>query len=123
MRDKVFANPIEKQFEFDESVATVFDDMLDRSIPFYKEVIELIANIVSLNVEDNSVVLDLGCSTANTLLYLHKIYRLKAKIYRAMITLKLCRILAKKRAKAVWGRYRVVLSRFNFWQDLPKERF
>lgn len=38
--DKVFTKPITKQFEFDEDVAAVFDDMLERSIPFYKEVID-----------------------------------------------------------------------------------
>lgn len=37
MNDKVFAKPIKKQFEFDEEVAAVFDDMLSRSVPFYKE--------------------------------------------------------------------------------------
>ena len=28
MKDKVFEKPIEKKFEFDEAVASVFDDML-----------------------------------------------------------------------------------------------
>ena len=45
--DKVFSQPIKKQFEFDESVASVFDDMLERSIPFYKEVISLICDPLS----------------------------------------------------------------------------
>ena len=35
MKDKVFKQPIEKKFEFDEAVASVFDDMLSRSVPFY----------------------------------------------------------------------------------------
>jgi len=70
--DKVFNESIEKQFEFDEKVASVFDDMLDRSIPFYKEVISLICEIIDANVSDNSVVVDLGCSTANTLLELSR---------------------------------------------------
>ena len=34
-KDKVFKEPIEKMFEFDEAVASVFDDMLSRSVPFY----------------------------------------------------------------------------------------
>jgi len=38
MQDKVFKKPIEKKFEFDEAVASVFDDMLSRSVPFYDEV-------------------------------------------------------------------------------------
>lgn len=70
--DKVFMHPIEKQFEFDENIAVVFDDMLERSIPFYKDVITLICNIILAYTKEGSRVLDLGCSTANTLLSLHK---------------------------------------------------
>ena len=69
--DEIFKKPIEKQFEFDENIASVFDDMLDRSIPFYKEVVSLVCDIVALHVEDDATILDLGCSTANTLLALH----------------------------------------------------
>ena len=68
--DKVFKEPIKKQFEFDENIASVFDDMLERSIPFYKEVVSLICNVINSHVENGSTILDLGCSTANTLLAL-----------------------------------------------------
>ena len=70
--DKVFTKPIEKQFEFDASVASVFDDMASRSIPFYKENLYLIASVLSRLLKPNSLVVDLGCSTANTLLALHR---------------------------------------------------
>ena len=70
--DKVFSKPIKKQFEFDESVATVFDDMLERSIPFYKEVIALICDLVELHCKSDAMIVDLGCSTANILLNLYK---------------------------------------------------
>lgn len=70
--DKVFTKPINKQFEFDEEVAVVFDDMLERSIPFYKEVIELICNVLMHQLPQSARVVDLGCSTANTLLALDK---------------------------------------------------
>ena len=70
--DKVFSKPIKKQFEFDESVATVFDDMLERSIPFYKEVIILVCDLIELHCKSDAKVVDLGCSTANTLLHLYK---------------------------------------------------
>ena len=70
--DKVFTKPIKKQFEFDESVASVFDDMLERSIPFYKEVISLICDLVEVHCKNDAKIIDLGCSTANTLINLHK---------------------------------------------------
>lgn len=70
--DKVFTKPIIKQFEFDEDVAVVFDDMLERSIPFYKEVIALTCKTICQHVKEGANIVDLGCSTANTLLALHK---------------------------------------------------
>ena len=39
------------KFEFNERVAEVFDDMLDRSIPFYGQVIAMIAEIVGRSVK------------------------------------------------------------------------
>ncbi len=79
--DKVFTKPITKQFEFDEDVAAVFDDMLERSIPFYKEVIALTCNVICTHAKPDAKIVDLGCSTANTLLSLYKksskLYHLK----------------------------------------------
>lgn len=72
MRDEIFKLPIKKQFEFDESVVSVFDDMVSRSVPFYSISQELICEILTKNLPANAVVFDLGCSTANTLLELSK---------------------------------------------------
>ncbi|MBL6970418.1 MAG: carboxy-S-adenosyl-L-methionine synthase CmoA [Campylobacterales bacterium] len=69
-KDKVFQNKISKQFEFDEAVASVFDDMLDRSVPYYKQSLELTNNFVLKYVEKDDKVFDLGCSTASTLISL-----------------------------------------------------
>lgn len=72
MKDMVFCNENKKQFEFDESVACVFDDMLDRSIPLYEQNIQFLANLIYKLYPQNAVIVDLGCSTANTLLALYK---------------------------------------------------
>ena len=72
MTDKVFVKSISKQFEFDEEVASVFDDMLSRSVPFYKEMQRLTINFAKNYLEDNDKVYDLGCSTASTLIELSK---------------------------------------------------
>jgi len=70
-QDKVFKQPIEKMFEFDEAVASVFDDMLSRSVPFYDEVRKLIISLILAEQADGKKVLDLGSSTAKFLLDLH----------------------------------------------------
>lgn len=73
MRDEVFKNVISKQFEFDESVASVFDDMVSRSVPFYKQTQELIVLFLSKRLGRGAKVVDLGCSTATTLLELYRL--------------------------------------------------
>jgi tRNA (cmo5U34)-methyltransferase len=69
-KDKVFKKPIVKQFEFDEEVASVFDDMLDRSVPYYKQSLELTISFALRYLNENDKVFDLGCSTASTLISL-----------------------------------------------------
>ncbi len=71
MKDRVFAKELDKKFEFDESVASVFDDMLSRSVPFYKQVQEFVIDYINLNAKDGNRVIDLGCSTAKFLLELN----------------------------------------------------
>jgi len=70
-KDKIFTEKIEKKFEFDEAVASVFDDMLSRSVPFYDEVRALVISLILAEQEEDKKVLDLGSSTAKFLLDLH----------------------------------------------------
>lgn len=69
--DKVFDKPIEKKFEFDQAVASVFDDMLSRSVPFYDEVRKLVISLILAEQADGKKVLDLGSSTAKFLIDLY----------------------------------------------------
>lgn len=71
MKDNVFKKPIEKKFEFDEAVASVFDDMLARSVPFYNDVRELIISLILTEQNDTKKILDLGSSTGKFLLELN----------------------------------------------------
>ncbi len=48
---------------FDKSVTRVFDDMIERSIPQYSVMRELIASLALRNGAVGGTVLDLGCST------------------------------------------------------------
>ncbi len=68
MKDHVFNRPIKKQFEFDADVAAVFDDMLQRSVPFYTETLKLTSRFARLYLKENGRLYDLGCSTASQLL-------------------------------------------------------
>lgn len=72
MKDNIFEKPIKKQFEFDEDVASVFDDMLSRSVPHYEDMLNLTTSFALKYVNENSTIYDLGCSTATTLINIAK---------------------------------------------------
>ncbi len=63
-KDRIFAAPIEKlgDFTFDENVAEVFPDMIQRSVPGYSNIITAIGMLAQSFVTPNSQVYDLGCS-------------------------------------------------------------
>ena len=58
------------KFEFDSGVAEVFDDMLERSIPLYRECQDLTVNWCKRLATPDRCVYDLGCSTGSLLLQL-----------------------------------------------------
>ncbi len=66
-KDQVFAQKMEKvsPFEFDEKVADVFNDMLERSVPMYEESLKQQAGLVSRFYQSGTDVYDLGCSNGN----------------------------------------------------------
>ena len=66
--DKIFTENPQKQFEFDTKVAGVFDDMVSRSIPYYKEVLGLCADFALMYLKPDSTLLDLGTSTGAMLI-------------------------------------------------------
>ena len=70
--DKVFetSDNTEYGFKFDKQVATVFDDMVSRSVPLYTEAQKMIVNLAKEYIQDNTYVYDIGCSTGTTLLLL-----------------------------------------------------
>lgn len=55
-------------FEFNAEVAEVFDDMLERSIPFYAEQQAMIRGLCNRLWIRGTKIHDLGCSTATTLI-------------------------------------------------------
>ena len=80
MNDRVFTKPIEKQFEFDAEVAAVFDDMLQRSVPFYKESQKITEFFVLKKLQHGGLMYDLGCSTASLLLNIHRKLEVEASL-------------------------------------------
>jgi len=70
-RDEIYRQlPGDRDFRFDATVAAVFDDMLERSVPGYRPVIEMTGAILSRFLKPNDLLYDLGCSTGTTLVEL-----------------------------------------------------
>jgi tRNA (cmo5U34)-methyltransferase len=71
--DKVYRDQRESigDFRFDKSVATVFDDMVSRSVPFYGEIQRMVVEIAADYAEPGSSVYDLGISSGTTMVALN----------------------------------------------------
>ena len=57
-----------KPFEFDERVADVFPDMINRSVPGYSQTIALLGVIANQYARENTNIYDLGCSLGASLI-------------------------------------------------------
>lgn len=69
-KDEVFKEEIKKasDFKFGANVANVFDDMVNRSVPFYGEIQRMMAELAADHAREGSDVYDLGCSTGTTMI-------------------------------------------------------
>ncbi len=70
VKDQIFQEKIEKiaDFKFGTAVANVFDDMVNRSVPYYSEIQRMIAELAADQAQPGTNVYDLGCSTGTTMI-------------------------------------------------------
>jgi|TARA_B110000495_G_C23002347_1_gene591704 tRNA (cmo5U34)-methyltransferase len=63
-QDKVFAEPLEQvgAFKFDAQVADVFENMINRSVPGYPLILDMIGVLTERFAQSHSNCYDLGCS-------------------------------------------------------------
>ncbi len=63
-KDRIYANKQDKvdKFVFDQNVAGVFQDMIERSVPGYTALNQLLPIVANQFIQENSNVYDLGCS-------------------------------------------------------------
>lgn len=71
MKDNIIQ---ENKWQFDKDVAECFDDMLNRSIPNYKDMRYLTTRIGDRFVKPETNIVDIGCSNGNMLLPFVKKY-------------------------------------------------
>lgn len=63
-KDRLFAEPLQhiEQFSFDERVASVFDDMIERSVPGYRSIVTQTGALAGRFARADTHCYDLGCS-------------------------------------------------------------
>jgi len=72
--DQFFANEMSaKDFSFDEKVASVFDDMVSRSVPMYGETMSAALDLAANFVEQGSNIYDIGTATGTLLIEFDRI--------------------------------------------------
>lgn len=71
-RDQLFENAAtaNADFKFDQKTAAVFDDMINRSVPFYDEMQRMTGEIAADFAQPDTSLYDLGCATATSLVRL-----------------------------------------------------
>jgi tRNA (cmo5U34)-methyltransferase len=73
-QDKIYSEPLAsvEAFRFDANVADVFQDMIERSVPGYGLVLQLIGVLTERYAQENSRLYDLGCSLGASTLQLRR---------------------------------------------------
>lgn len=100
-KDSLYASPLGEisAFKFDETVVTVFPDMIRRSVPGYNAMISAIGLLAGRFCQDNSVCYDLGCSLGAA-----------SWAMREQITANNCRIIAVDNSTAMVNQFRQSLQ-------------
>ncbi len=111
--DKLYASGrVVEDFAFNDRVAEVFDDMLHRSVPYYRTVIEGMAQLLGDLLPLDATLYDLGCSTGTTLLELSR--QLPDKRFRYIgIDLAPAMVAKARRKSAMYGKEDIL----DFRQD------
>lgn len=103
-RDMLFSAPIANlgDWTFDERVAEVFPDMIQRSVPGYSNIISMIGMLAERFVQADTQVYDLGCSLGAATLSMRRNIRVPG-----------CRIIAVDNSSAMVARCRRHIEAFR----------
>ncbi len=109
-KDVIFSAPIDKigDFTFDERVAEVFPDMIQRSVPGYSNIISAIGMLAERFAKPNSHLYDLGCSLGAATLSMRRHIRQEG-----------CKIIAVDNSSAMIERCKLHINAYR--SDTPVE--
>jgi tRNA (cmo5U34)-methyltransferase len=104
-KDKIYTESLARiaDFRFDEQVADVFSDMIERSVPGYRSIINMLELLTRHYAQDGTTLYDLGCSLGTSTL----------SMWRGLDDKKDCRIVAVDNSSAMVTRFRDRLQQEN----------
>lgn len=107
-RDRIYSSPHDMiiDFRFDEAVASVFPDMIRRSVPGYDTLVPLLGLFAAQHAKSGTHVYDLGCSLGAATLAM-----------RRYINVPDCKIIAVDNAEAMIEQCRSYISEND--RDVP----
>jgi tRNA (cmo5U34)-methyltransferase len=123
-KDALFAAKIKVgDFVFDEKVTSVFNEMLERSVPFYGEIQHMIVELIKFFAKPNTTIYDLGCSTGTTMInVLKELRNKKTKVIGIDNSLHMLAV-ARRRLKrqGLWSNAALCQADINqpFFMDKP----
>ncbi len=106
--DTIYANPLVEisHFRFDDNVASVFPDMIKRSVPGYNTILSMIRDMSERYAQPNSYCYDLGCSLGAATLAMHE-----------GITVKNCKIIGVDNSEAMIKRCQTIVDQVKIDAD------
>ena len=108
-KDAIYSQPQQvERFSFDQSVAEVFPDMIQRSVPGYSTIVDAIGQLCGRYATANSQIYDLGCSLGAVSLAAGKYIKVKD-----------CKIVAVDNSPAMVERCKLHVNAFK--SDTPVE--
>ncbi len=68
-KDTIYSDPQASipPFQFDARVASAFDDMISRSVPYYKDLQTLVLRLLAPYLNTSTTILDCGCATGTSI--------------------------------------------------------
>lgn len=121
--DKIFARKSRVgDFVFNQRVADVFDEMLERSVPFYNEIQNMVGELAGKFSKEGTNIYDLGCSTGNTMVNIANYVKgKKVKIIGVDNSLPMLgHAKARLKANHCWNRCRFQIADLNQTVSLEK---
>ena len=111
-QDEIYASPLNEiiDFDFDEKVAEVFPDMIQRSLPGYGTMISSIGVLAAKYAQANSHCYDLGCSLGAASLAMQQ-----------SITAMGCRIVGIDNSEAMLEKFSTLLLSIDNYDNLSKK--